>query len=332
VTVPKENIWQGLRTDCLNTIPEGSRTKKDQPATLAIWQRRGYYSVTSSTNKSIELIASSEDFGSALLSDAECLLDHASEHQVHLWKQINSQEWSSPTWQAVTVYYWSYYLTLAITRLTGRTAWFIDKDHAKALKTLAPGTPAPSAGCFRLECGPYVSATERKILLMKRGSRVHDEIWRLWFGGCKDRLRLPSSGTLEDRLFTALVRSANKLGEDWPSAFRNLVNYRTGFAYTAGRNIVILKSLSYLRQPTSYDTADLINRFEDGVVRVKSTIDTPQEVLELLVDLTLIIHALVTELHSELLDRRRLDKRWRDARRRFVQKHGLINDGNAWPL
>jgi hypothetical protein len=77
VTVPKESIWQDLRRNCLDAIPRGSRTSPTSPVSLARWRERGYYTVRATNAKRFELIASTEDFGSALLTDVECLLDNA---------------------------------------------------------------------------------------------------------------------------------------------------------------------------------------------------------------------------------------------------------------
>jgi hypothetical protein len=339
VSVPKGSIWQGLRGDCLDAIPRGCRALSTTPASLSAWQTRGYYTVAAVNSKRFELVAASDDFGSALLTDVEHLLDCAAEHQVTIWKHVNQCEWLSPAWLGVTVYYWSYFLVMAITRLTGRTAWFLTKDYVRDLRKLGPTTTiAPGAGCFRLVCGPTASLTDRAIVLEKSDKRVHEEIWRLWFTGCRERLSAIStaaSDPLESRLFTAMVRSAKNLGDDWPSAFRTLINYRTGFGYSAVRKVTTLKPLSYLKQPRTYDEAGIIDRFENSVVaanRPEALTERPQVILELLVDLCILLHSLSRELHNELLDRHSLDSRWRGARNRFVGLHRIPNEKDNWPL
>jgi hypothetical protein len=125
------------------------------------------------------------------------------------------------------------------------------------------------------------------------------------------------------------------LGDDWPSAFRNAINYRSGFAYTAVRRENVLKSFNYLRAPSTYDIAEVLDRFERTLLSVKSSdriLLLPQVVLELLVDLTFIIHALATELHAELVDRHRLDVRWRGGRQRFLKTNKLTTEDGIWPL
>lgn len=339
MTVPKETIWQDLRSDCLDAIPVGSYLNAARPMNLASWQDRGYYAIRGSTSKRFELVVPADDFGSALLTDAELLLDGAAEHQVCMRRHIQFQHWLSPAWLGVTCYYWSYYLALALTRLIGRTVWFVTKDVARNLKTLASPAPAsPGAGCYRVLCGKYVSATERELILEKTNSRVHDELWTLWFSDCSSMLaKSGSTAGLSDeaRLYTALDRSARILGTSWPSAFRNVINYHPGFAYTAVRRVQVLKSFSYLRKPDTYDFLEVVDRFETAVVKVKSPASLfshPQIVLEMLVDLTFLLLGLATDLHAELLDRHRIDGRWRDGRLRFLKTEKMDSKDGLWPL
>jgi hypothetical protein len=182
-----------------------------------------------------------------------------------------------------------------------------------------------------------VSATERFVVLEKAREKIHDEVWRLWFRGCLDRLMLTSGtpGSLEERLFAAIARTAQNLGDDWPIVFRNAVNYRPGFAYTAVRRDYLLKSLSYLKSPATYDVEELIGRFERAVVQARNPAvltNSPQLILEILVDMTFLIHAVVSELLRELVDRHSLDRRWLGCRQHFLRTKGLVAPEGCWPI
>jgi hypothetical protein len=339
VSVPKETIWQDLRSECLSAIPRESRLSISRPKNLAEWQKLGFYKVPAMSNKRFELLAPSADLGGALLTDIELLLDHAAEHQVFLWKQINTDDWISPAWLAVTFYYWSFYLTLAVTRLTGRTAWHLTTDATKVLKALGPAQQrAPGAGCFRFTCGAIASITDRTLILEKAKLRIHEEIWRLWLDGCDRRVKAlanRSGSSLEERLFTAFARSGHNLGIAWPSAFRNAVNYRTGFAYTAVRRISTLGTVKYLKKPTSYEFSEMLGRFENRLVSVISPNAiqyAPKSVLALLIEFTFLIHALASELHCELVDRHGFDRRWRTRRAEFLDRNGLHDGAGFWPI
>ena len=59
---------------------------------------------------------------------------------------------------------------------------------------------------------------------------------------------------------------------------------------------------------------------------------TPQIAILLLVDLAFILHALVSELHWELIDRHGLDRRWRLDRQAFLRKNGVLTKDGIWPI
>lgn len=339
MSVPKENIWQELRAECLDAIPSTSKVSIRAPMSLSAWQARGSYSVHSCTKTKFTLEASSAEIGSALLTDAEYLLDGAAEHQVMLWKQINSADWLSPAWLAVTTYYWAFYLLLALTRLTGHTAWFLTRDIVRNLRVLAPhATRVPGAGCFKLQCGTQQSVTVRELLLTKTDGRIHEVLWRMWFQNCASKVKRLSPGasdSLEERLYTAISASGRMLGEDWPSMFRNAVNYRNGFAYTAVRRERVLGSFGFLKTPLTYDVEMLVEKLEQSVTSLgyqPTILTSPNKVLELLIWITFVLHLIVTELHVELLDRQRLDARWSESRLRFLRSNGMECDDGFWPM
>jgi hypothetical protein len=88
----------------LDAIPPDSSVAWGKPTPLSVWQTSGTYTVTAVTRNRFELTVYSSDFGSALLADTEYFLDHATEHQVSLWKHIHFSEWLSPAWLVVTLY------------------------------------------------------------------------------------------------------------------------------------------------------------------------------------------------------------------------------------
>src|SRR5437016_3524528 len=73
------------------------------PQTPSAWRQNGFYTVGSATNTTITIIASGDDFGTALLSDAEHLLDHAAEHYSALYHVAADDRWFSPAWTVVTL-------------------------------------------------------------------------------------------------------------------------------------------------------------------------------------------------------------------------------------
>lgn len=239
---------------------------------------------------------------------------------------------------SVTFYYWAFFLCLAMTRLLGRTVWFLDRQAVRSLVALAPApAQSPGAGSFILSCGPVTSLIERDLTFTKARGRIHDEVWGQWAKICDSkltRLAVGSSTSVEERLFSALVRSDKLLGQSWQSAFRNAVNYRPAFAYSAVRRDSILQSLAFLRSPLTYDCGLLLDRFESklSIVRsVTSLTEQPQTVAELLAYYTFLLHGLTCALYWELLERHHLDRRWSMSRVRFLRENNIYWAGEPWP-
>jgi hypothetical protein len=335
---PKGNIWQDLRAMALDAIPSETRISYGNPSSLAQWYRTGFYTVTGSNANHYFINASTIDFAGALLGDVEYLLDHAAEQQTTIQQALQSNHWISPAWFVVTCYYWAFFTGLALTRLLGRTLWFIDKSTNRSLKRLAPsGAKHPGAGAFKVLCGQIQSVTDREIIFRKIDSRVHDGLWRILFDICGEmvkKYKITNSSTEEDRIFTALARSADTLGTDWPSALRNAVNYKPGFAYDIVRGKRILGQFSYLASDETISYNDLISRFEQTLVILtgqSNVLNEPKSVSRLLVDLTFLLHTLTNSLHAEIIDRQGFDIRWENSRRLFLQGYGLRLANGYWP-
>lgn len=339
MSMPKGAIWQDLRALALDAIPVGAHMGYSAPLTLLEWQQSGSYVVTAGTQSHYSIVASGIDFGTALLGDAEYLLDHAAEHRVSTWKAVSDTQWLSPAWLVVTFYYWSFFLVLAVTRLTGKSPWFIDKALNKNLVRLLPsGVQHPGSGSFRIDCMPFLSLNDREIQLRRTNTRIHEDLWRTWFTWCSSEVDMYQTGTgsqLEQRLFSAMVLSARRLGMEWPSALRSAVNYRPGLAYDAVRRQQVLGNFSYLRPAEPQEVERLIDRFETNVLGLTSNSLNSQlkTAGRCLIDLTLIMHGIATDLHEDLVERNGLDKRWMGSRQSFVKERGLgSRKAGIWPF
>lgn len=339
MTIPKGAVWQSLRQRALAAIPIGTVLPYKEPTSLSKWQSTGSYVVTGASSKRFSVIVPSVDLGAALLCESEYFLDHATEQQADIWAQLRANGWGSPAWQVVSFYYWAYYLAMALTRLLGDTVWFVDSEAASRLSKLGPaGSPSPGAGTFRVECGPFVSATERELYLTKASGRVHDQLWKTW-ARTLDRLLsgIPKGAgdANEERFYLAQQRANHALSPEWPSKLRNLVNYRPGYGYCAVRKTGVLESLRFVESDAPADVSDVISRFEANVLAIRagfSLEDQPKLAVKALIHLAFLLHATVRELHSELLVRHSVDPRWARDRRSFVQEWCTIPDGGEWPL
>lgn len=337
MSLPQGAIWQRLRQRALDAIPIGSSVRFKKPATLASWQAQGTYTISATSTSKFTVVVQSADFGSALLSDAAFHLDHALEHQASMMKVLQGGIWASPAWQVVTFYYWAYFAAMALSRMLGRTVWFITPEVAKQFAALAPeGAPNVTQGTYEVTCEATVSAGVREVRLSKRHRRVHEQLWSTMFG-LLDQVYSeiePGAATQEEeRLYLSLINSARVLGDDWPSALRNLVNYRPGFAYTAPRFVASVDSFTYLA--TSPQTIErIVGRLEDGNIAMRRDSDLIAQLkpaAKMLADVTLLLSRIAHALHDEIVDRDGVDRRWIQSRRRFAQEQGVITAGLPWP-
>ena len=337
MTLPKSALWQRLRQRALDAVPAGAHVSFRSPLTLASWQARGTYTVASTAVNKFTIAASSTDFGGALISDAAYHLDHALEHQASLMGVVEGPEWSSPAWQIVTFYYWGYFAAMALSRMLGHALWFVTPEVAKQFTRLAPaGAVSMSKGTYEIICGSALSAGTREILLLKRNRRIHEQLWGTVFSLIKEVYTEVGPGVAssqEERLFLAIIASAKVLGDDWPSALRNVVNYRPGFAYTAPRSKNRLDTFAYLS--TAEQTIDgLIDRLENNTILMRgdpSIERQPNLAARMLVDLTVLLSRISHTLHDEIVDRNHLDRRWLNSKNRFEQQRGLKVGGKSWP-
>jgi hypothetical protein len=336
VNIPKGTIWQQLRSSSLDAIPAEASVAFTAPKTINRWRRDGCYTVTAASGDKITLVATGNEFGAALLSDAEHLLDNAAEHQASLCSATEPNAWLSPAWAVVTIYYWGFYAALALTRLLGKTIWFLDKEAIADFKHLA-STPGAKlgAGAYRLDCDAYVSATDRTIALQRDHARLHEAVWRCTTR-CLRQARLDARTTNigEERLYSAIEDAAKKLGEDWPSAIRNTVNYRPGCGYREVLKKGQIDTLRYLKKAERLTIEKIVDALEDelrAIVKTADPAENPAARCRLLLHLTLLLHALTTNLHQELIERRAFDRRWTNLRTNFLQRQGVTAAGVTWP-
>lgn len=337
MSLPQGVFWQTIRQQALDAIPLASSVRHSAPTNLASWQSSGSYTVLAATTSKITLIVTPTDFGGALFSDAAYHLDHALEHQATLMRSLNGDQWTSPAWQVVTFYYWAYFASMALTRMMGKSLWFVTPEVAKQFSILAPaGAPNIAKGTYELICGPFVSAGSREVYLVKKKRRVHEQLWTLVFSllrSAKDEVDANASSPEEARLFTTIIATADLLGDDWPSMFRNIVNYRPGFAYTAPRYASKIGTYSYLSGQRATITT-VIDRLESNTIAMRFTSsveDQPKVALQMLADLTILLNRMAHSLHNEVVDRSSIDKRWRNSKKRFCVEQGVLVDGVPWP-
>lgn len=335
---PQAAVWQQLRQMALDSVPTGSLVPYASPPTLEAWLQRGAFSVLNASGKRFVLQASTVDIGSALLSDASFHADHTVEHSVSIRNQLASGRWHSPAWTAVTFYYWSYHALVALTRLLGKTVWFMSPAGIALLRGLSAGAGGPGPGPYTLLCGPMLSASQREVRLTRRGqSRVHDAIWHVWFGelrGLTASLRRGKAADTETRLYLAMLLSANALGDAWPSELRNILNYAPGAGYGAVRHHTPSAVYGSIALDPASSTDEVIDRFEANSSSLNSGAPLGEQIstaTRVLVDLSFILDMLLVNLLREVSERRYVDRRWLAARTAFLRAQASVFNSRGWP-
>jgi hypothetical protein len=336
--IPQGAIWQSLRQRALAVAPIGSRISYAVPLTLSSWFRQGAFTVTRASKQSFVIAASPIEIGGALFSEAAFLLDSACEHSVTVRHQLATGRWYSAAWLVVTFYYWAFFVALSISRMLGRSGWFMSQSDVSCLKAISPVATTPSgAGPYIIECGPQITVSQLEVRIRRaERSRLHDLVWRLIFEEFRSlvpKKGATAGGEQEERLFVAILRSSNLLGLDWPSSLRNLVNYAPGIGYASVRResrIGVFGSIA-IQQPATF--ADTLDRLENNVAAI-SPRELPANLplaVRILVDLTFALDSYARSLYMEVVERHSFDKRWPHARRDFLRQQFRHYKVQNWP-
>jgi hypothetical protein len=207
-----------------------------------------------------------------MLADVEFLLDQAAEQQAALKLNATSLPWASPAWTTVTAYYWSFFSALALTRITGKSTWFLDKPALLELSALATvSTGRPGAGTLFFEIHPQKN-NDSEIQLFGSGRNNHDAVWYC-FARLIDRIFAATDQNAsmdEYRLWRCLYKCIKLLGDGWPSEVRNDVNYKAGYAYREVMRLPKIKVAPELRKMSGQNLESLLSEFENEIHRVQN--------------------------------------------------------------
>ena len=303
---------------------------------LHLWRKAGSYLVSHCNKTSITIEVAAQEIGAALLSDAEHLLDHASEHRASLHQLISEASWCSPAWSVVTAYYWAFFSGLAITRIVGRSVWFLDRTAVSEFRTLASATDQPGAGALSLSVGPQVTMTSRSVTLRPTKSQMHDAVWAKVHALTVDVCNAVNQDGNPDeyRFWWCLAELGKRLGPDWASKVRNAVNYRPGFGY---REVISDSQIEIgrLRRLDSFTSGLFLDEIEGSVLHLPLRgglgdnlgLDT-----KLLMLYATALCVVSSQLHADVIGRQQCDPRWQKLRGRFIVQHCSSESGALWPF
>jgi hypothetical protein len=300
---------------------------------MAQWQHAQYYTFLSAHGPGKYTLSTPViELGNALLGDAEHLLNHSAEHQAMLHHAASSSEWKSSAWFLVTAYYWAFFAAQALTRLVGQTMLFLDGSMASVLAQVSGVKGGP--GTYRIRPGP-VTGTHRVVDVQKSKDRQHEGVWKVALKYLEAVGSTVGGSFQEVRLYSSLARAATRFGYDWPSAVRNIVNYRPGFGYRSIINDDLLKCVPYASALTVGSLDWLLSEY-DGLAAKAQDIDQFEDERSTFGKLVLLtaalLHAIASDLYSELHLRGSLDRRWQNARTRFARREGLGASVYGWPF
>jgi hypothetical protein len=335
--IPQGIGWQQLRSTCLDAIPAGSGAYHTRAMPLQKWRVDGSFTVQSCDKRGITLEAAGVEIGAALLADVEHLLDHSAEHNACIHDALTLGNWSSPAWTTVTAYYWAFFSVLALTRLNGRSAWFLDRGALSNFRTLAGASDQPGAGPFRLVVGPYTSATSRRIDLHPSRAQFHDSVWTVFHASVSEVFANCDRNTSPNEYFfwEALKRVGDSFGANWASKLRNTVNYRPGWGY---REVIRSSQIDLVRRIggiTPASLSDIALAFNAELSNIPATADPAEDVKvfsRLLGLYALLISAIANTLHADVVSRQSGDQRWGALRARFLNERCATPSRTIWPF
>ncbi|MCL4809615.1 MAG: hypothetical protein KJ062_17785 [Thermoanaerobaculia bacterium] len=337
MTFPQGSAWQELRRRALDTVPHAVALKSAEPPTFRRWLREGAFSVAKQSGGSFTLTASTAETATLFLSEAALHLDHAVEHSAGIRHQLACGRWFSPAWLVVTFYYWAFFLAASILRSTGGSPWYLSKEDVAILDSLAGSGSRAGAGAYHVRLGPTLSATQREVIVRRLAQgRLHDVMWRAFFE-VVSQLAVGIRGRPDDeaRLYLTLQEGAARLGPTWPGDLRNLLNYRPGVGYGVVRRMGPAGVFRGIEVDPGSRFGSILTRFESAV----GSLDRGRPIEEqtslaatALIDQTFVMDEIARRLHADVLERRGIDKRWAEARRRFAVTQVGYRVPGGWPV
>lgn len=254
--------WQRFTRDAEQAIVEDTKCHHDSKLSIANWLNSGAFVLTNAVNNCYSAEIDRQDFSSALVSEAEALLDHVAElrAQVYECRRLGQELWSSPAWLLVTCYYWCFFACEAILRLVGRPISYLGAQESRRLGILA-GVNSFGKGAYYFVPQRVISLTKAGYSICRDDLRIHESVWQRFgdyliahFAGRKDNTL--SKVDLGFKRSLGFVPNPN--GSRWMSAFRNNVNYKLFFGFGAVLKETNIDLIKYLRRQDGMTLEDAL--------------------------------------------------------------------------
>ncbi len=329
--IPTGTIYASIRADMLDQLATTPIVSAQQAEGLRTFFTGGSFVVTKASKKQIVFEAAVDDISSLILLEAELLIDHCIEQLNEIVRLYLDTSMRSDAWGVVTIYYFGYFSALVLLRLLGEAVVYIDDEIINIFAAFPAFVASPGAGAYYLEKGSMTGSDRAEYFLRKSKQKIHESTWLKLFTYAlkKAKLAVPKPDAAEAAFYSNLrpaVLFNLYEGNDWPAVMRAKANYKAGFAYKMTRNQIVAKSKSVL-SVWEFGTPLIL---EQQIKRSYRSCQASSEAefdkhVQFLFDLSLTLFLLGRQLYSELLDRRRLDRRW-EQRRKNLKAKMLVSD------
>jgi hypothetical protein len=301
----------------------------------------GSYQLLGATKADFRLSVNHREFAAALFADCQHLVNQVLEHRANLLRSIERPDEPSPTWMFVGLYYMSLYSAMAWTRITNGAVVYLDKE---AIRKYCQGSVVmPGGGSYLVEITPG-AGTNAEVRFSKSISHFHEAVWLqaakeagaayAWIEKLSST-RAPTSEELLALRAMKLLRGTPFGSQPvWPSKLRNALNYRPGFSYRGVPNNNILRIKSRLSKQPFSNLEEIIEYGERAILAIavtKHPSDAPNESIDLLLAIVLILDKYVDESLAEICSIHGIKSAAHAERARFRKSHcrgsfSVLND------
>jgi hypothetical protein len=320
--IPRGPIYEALRSQMIDSFPEGSKALYGGFSTIGDWFGKGSIVVKASEKRRVTFQAPQVEFGSTLLMEIENLFNHCFEHLQELGCLVDDSRTRSHAWSTVTAYYLAFFSASTLLRLLGRPVVFMSREQLSVFPILLGSGLAPTQGTYEITKTRAVSATHAEFSMKAATSRVHKATWIKLLGYLDELRRLhANTNASEAQFYDSLCTSIlfpQYVNFQWPSLVRSRANYHPGFAYKldTGRP----NSGKLIQEWATMEPEEVIQRLSKTTRDCYSDSQDFKHHVSLMISIGISLFLLARELYSELLVRKSLDKRWEDKRRLYRKK------------
>ena len=328
--IPQGLIFRELRAEMLSNFPDGSKAVYEESGTIGEWLSKGSLVIKQCSKDKVIFEAPKIEFGISLLTEIENLFNHCFEQLQELGCVGKDTRVRSQAWYIVTSYYFAFYSGSILLRLLGRPILFLKRDQLKNISKLLGNGITPGQGSYKLNCLNPVSSIHSEFSLCST-SKIHEATWTNLFEYLDQLRKKTPSGDVREVLFYESLCTKTLFNKyinfQWPSIIRNQANYRPGFAYkldtSRNRNCKLVSDWAMM------EPLDLSKVVCDAT-RACGYNDSFEDHVRLMTAIGLSLFILARDLYSELLVRKRLDKRWEIKRKSYKKK--MVFTDNVEPM